>query len=249
MRIILKLLPLLLVFFNLTAANSKDKYVFLITIDGLRPDAISEQVTPNLSSLLKKSSYSLGAQTVYPSSTMPSHTSLFTGLDAKNHKNTLNDYRVINKLLDHGKYLPLETIFTLAEKKKIRTTFICGKNKIRFLIKPLPGNHINCYDIYDKNDNIVGNITNSFTSRFKDNYTAVNFIHYPEPDISGHKHGWMNSEYLESLRKVDGEIKRLLTFLDLKMAEKQFLLIITADHGGTEKSMEQSLRNIRPSPG
>ncbi|NIU89021.1 MAG: hypothetical protein GWN56_17700, partial [Nitrosopumilaceae archaeon] len=39
LRIILNFLPLLLVFFSLTTANSKDKYVFLITIDGLRPDA------------------------------------------------------------------------------------------------------------------------------------------------------------------------------------------------------------------
>ncbi|NIU89022.1 MAG: hypothetical protein GWN56_17705, partial [Nitrosopumilaceae archaeon] len=108
---------------------------------------------------IEKSSYSLKAKTVYPSTTMPSHTSLFTGLDAKNHKNTLNDYRVINKLLDHGKYITLETIFTLAEKKKIRTTFICGKNKIRFLIKPHPENQIFCYDIYSNNDKIVQNIT------------------------------------------------------------------------------------------
>ncbi|NIP38335.1 MAG: sulfatase-like hydrolase/transferase [Candidatus Dadabacteria bacterium] len=236
MRILFKILPLLLVFFSLSTANAKDKYIFVITIDGLRPDAISETNTPSLSNLLQKSSYSLNASTVFPSSTMPSHTSLFTGLDAKNHKNTLNEHKKIRKLISQGKYLQFDTIFTIGEKNGFRTTFICGKDKLKFLIRPSLQNTVLCHDIYDNKDNIVPIITTTFTSSFKTNRNKINFIHYPEPDLSGHRNGWMTEKYLESLRSVDKEIEKLLGLIRTEMAEKESLLIITADHGGTEKT-------------
>ena len=237
MRIIL---PYLLILFFITScisnADSNGKYLFLITIDGLRPDAVTEQTTPNLAAFLKNSSYSLNAQTVYPSNTMPSHTSLFTGLDAKNHKKTLNDHREIKKLLKQGKYLQFDTVFTIGEKNGFSTTFICGKDKLKFLIRPSFQNTVLCHDIYDKKDNIISIITTTFSSTLKSKKNNINFIHYPEPDLSGHRHGWMTEKYLESLRIVDKEIEKLLGLIRTEWAEKEYLLIITADHGGTEKT-------------
>ncbi len=40
--------------------------VLILSIDGLRPDAISLAPMPNLQRLMQSSAYSLGAQTVYP---------------------------------------------------------------------------------------------------------------------------------------------------------------------------------------
>jgi predicted AlkP superfamily pyrophosphatase or phosphodiesterase len=235
LRYILKFLLLFLLLFQLTPASTEEKYVFLITIDGLRPDAISNTNTPNLALLLQNSSYTLNASTVVPSNTMPSHTSLFTGLDVKNHKNTLNDYKQIDKLLLQKKYLAFDTIFTLGEQKNLRSTFICGKDKLRFLVKPNPVYNISCYNIYTDRENIIQNITSIFISTFKSERNKINFIHYPEPDISGHKYGWMTAKYIESLKKVDIEIQKLINFIQSKIGAN-YLIIVTSDHGGTEKS-------------
>ncbi len=236
MRYIFKFILLLLLFFPLNPASSEQRYVFLVTIDGLRPDAISKTNTPNLAKLLQKSSYSLNASTVFPSLTMPSHTSLVTGLDVKNHKHTLNDYKKINKLLNQKKYLPIDTIFTYGKLNNLKTTFICGKDKLRFLINPSPEYNISCYDIYNDRDNTIQNITTTFTSTFKTKKNKINFIHYPEPDLSGHINGWMSYKYIESLKKVDIEIQKLIVLLENEMSDNNYLLIITADHGGTENT-------------
>ena len=173
---------------------------------------------------------------------MPSHTSLFTGLDVKNHKNILNDSNKINKLLDQKEYLPIDTIFTHGEQNDLRTTFICGKNKLRFLIKPAPENTILCYDIYNDRNSNIQNITTTFTEIFKADKNKINFIHFPEPDLSGHTYGWMSDKYIESLKKVDIEIQKLIKLIQNVMLDKNYLLIITADHGGTENTHGSSIK-------
>lgn len=72
------LLAFLIVCTCLARADSEAKLALIITIDGLRPDAISETHTPNLYSLIKLSSYTLNAKTIKPSETIPAHTSLIT---------------------------------------------------------------------------------------------------------------------------------------------------------------------------
>src|SRR5687768_7962256 len=49
--------------------------VLILSIDGLRPDAISLAPMPNLFALMQSGAYSLTAQTVYPSVTLVAHAS------------------------------------------------------------------------------------------------------------------------------------------------------------------------------
>ena len=51
--------------------------VILISIDGMRPDGMQKCENPYLDELVKKSSYTFNAQTVYPSITLPCHLSMF----------------------------------------------------------------------------------------------------------------------------------------------------------------------------
>lgn len=52
--------------------------VLILSIDGFRPDAIPLAPMPFLTSLLERSAYSLHAQTVFPSVTLVSHTSMLS---------------------------------------------------------------------------------------------------------------------------------------------------------------------------
>ena len=51
--------------------------VLYISTDGLRPDAIQKANTPNLQAMMKQGAYSLKAQAVMPSVTLPCHMSIF----------------------------------------------------------------------------------------------------------------------------------------------------------------------------
>ena len=62
----------------------------LILVDGMRPDALTN-VAP-AQELMKKSSYAMDAQTVFPSVTLPCHMSLFHSVDPGRHGTTDNVY-------------------------------------------------------------------------------------------------------------------------------------------------------------
>jgi predicted AlkP superfamily pyrophosphatase or phosphodiesterase len=51
----------------------------VVSIDGLRPDAISTYGAATLQRLMREGSYTLCASTIHPSTTLPSHTSMLTG--------------------------------------------------------------------------------------------------------------------------------------------------------------------------
>ena len=85
--------------------------IVLMLVDGMRPDGMMECGHPFPAKLLEKSSYSLNAQTVKPSVTLPCHMSLFHSVDPDRHGIVTNTYvpqvRPIAGMFDH-----FDAIFT-----------------------------------------------------------------------------------------------------------------------------------------
>ena len=82
----------IIVFFTLliacqTIIAQQDKYVLLISIDGLRPDFYMDEGwdTPHLKSLMKTGVYADGINSIFPSVTYPSHTTIVTGAFPREH--------------------------------------------------------------------------------------------------------------------------------------------------------------------
>lgn len=63
------------------------KHVIFVSIDGFRPDFYlgSEWQTPNLHALMKDGAYAKGVNSVFPSMTYPSHTTIVTGVQPAKH--------------------------------------------------------------------------------------------------------------------------------------------------------------------
>src|SRR5690606_32956140 len=59
--------------------------VLILSIDGLRPDAIALAYMNNLLALMESSAYSLTAQTIRPSATLPAHVSMLSGQCPRKH--------------------------------------------------------------------------------------------------------------------------------------------------------------------
>jgi hypothetical protein len=55
-------------------------HLIVVSIDGLRPDAIEKFGARTLQRLMREGSYSLEASTIVPSKTLLSHTSMLTGI-------------------------------------------------------------------------------------------------------------------------------------------------------------------------
>src|ERR1700749_1010750 len=79
------ILSVTLLLFNYTFSQAK--HVVFITIDGFRPDFYLEDgwKTPNLHALMKDGAYAKGVNSVFPSMTYPSHTTIVTGVQPAKH--------------------------------------------------------------------------------------------------------------------------------------------------------------------
>jgi len=199
------------------------KYALVITIDGLRPDAILKADAPNLKALIKEGSYTPVAKTVDPPKTLPSHISLVTGLVPKKHGTNKNEWNP-----DMG-YTEFETIFTIAKKEGFSTAIFAGKYKLNFIANPKSVDKLEVIKLSPKS---VEEISHSFTSFMKENMPGVTLIHFPEPDISGHKNGWMSEEYFDSIKNVDIQLGKIITSLKQAEVYDKTFLVITSDHGG-----------------
>src|SRR5262245_9714508 len=106
-------------------------HVIIVSVDGLRPDAIAKFKAKTMERLMQEGSYSLEASTILPSKTLPSHTSMLTGLEPSEHGVTWND----EEMEIHG-HVATPTIFAAAKQAGLHTAAFFGKSKFQHLQVP-----------------------------------------------------------------------------------------------------------------
>jgi predicted AlkP superfamily pyrophosphatase or phosphodiesterase len=215
--------PLLLIPPGTIFSEQSAEFALVITIDGLRPDAILKADAPNLKALIKEGSYTPAAKTVDPPKTLPSHVSLVTGLVPKKH------HTFINEWIDEIGHTEFETIFTIAKKEGFSTAMFVGKDKLNFIAVP---KSIDKLEVIKYSPTSVEEISHSFISYMKENTPGITLIHFPEPDIPGHEKGWMSEEYFKSITRVDNALGEIVDSLKQAGIYEKTFLVITSDHGG-----------------
>jgi predicted AlkP superfamily pyrophosphatase or phosphodiesterase len=204
-------------------------YVIVISVDGLRPDAIGERETPTLFRMLRTGSYSLTASTIMPSNTLPSHTSMLTGESPDRHHVSWNN-------VPAAKFDTVEvpTIFGVARARGYRTAAFFSKAKFHTLQRAgtldysqAPGGWFGKWpsertvtDVEDYLDRALPNLL---------------FVHLSDPDTAGHDAGWMTDQYRRAVAVADAAIARLLAAADAAYGRGSYSVIVSADHGGHGK--------------
>jgi predicted AlkP superfamily pyrophosphatase or phosphodiesterase len=202
--------------------------VIILSVDGLRPDAIELAPMPNLLDLMKVSAYSLTAQTTYPSSTLPAHASMLTGSCPSKHGVDWNDYlpkRGIARGVD---------LFDLTHAAGMQNVMYVGKEKLRQVTDA--SNIDRFVFINDRDKVIMQNLLGDFPQDF-----GVLFIHFATTDDMGDVYGWLSPEQFSVIFRADEAIGELLAALDTYGLRDETLLIITADHGGHDMTHGSSL--------
>lgn len=104
---------------------AQTKHVVLVSIDGFRPEFyLSENWnTPNLKMLMKQGVYSNGINSVFPSVTYPSHTTIVTGAYPKNHGILYNAQResASGHWYFEEELITTETIWDAARRAGLKT--------------------------------------------------------------------------------------------------------------------------------
>ena len=200
-------------------------HVVVISVDGLRPDAIAKFGARTISRLVREGSATMSAHTILPSKTLPSHTSMLTGEDVDEHGISWND----NQTHDHG-YVRIPTVFALARQRGFHTAAFFSKGKFNHL--EIPGS-LDHAQAPEGNGRWSANRTASDVERYLASARPnLLFVHFGEPDYAGHVFGWMSWLYGRNVRKADDGVQRVLAAADRAFGVGNYTVILTADHGG-----------------
>lgn len=194
--------------------------VVIVSIDGLRPDAIFPASMSNLITLMQNGAFSLGAQTVFPSVTLVGHASMLTGLCPSKHGLLWNEY-----LPERG-YAPGIDLFDLAHAAGLKTVIYVSSDKLRQIVEP---DSIDRFlYIEDRDSVIMGSLVAHFPQDF-----GLLFVHLVDTDIAGHASGWISQHQLNTVHLADDALGMLLAELDARNLRSETLILVTSDHGGS----------------
>lgn len=207
-------------------AESLSRHVVVVSIDGLRPDAIAAYKAPTLQRLMKEGSYTLTASTILPSKTLPSHTSMLTGLTPEQHGVSWN-----NVATAQADAVSIPTIFSLARSQGYSTAAFFSKSKFHPL--QLEGS----LDYSQAPGGLFGRWSSTRTvadvaAYLKEARPNLLFVHLPDPDAAGHRSGWMTFEYGRAVLAADRAVEQLVGLAGKAYGAGKFTVIVTADHGG-----------------
>ncbi len=213
---------------NVLAAEPPDapkiQHVILISVDGLRPDAIDAADAKTIQSLIQRGTWCPKAETVRPSYTLPSHVAMVTGLDITRHGVTWNN--------NSGAIVQHPTIMTIAKQHGHSVGLWIGKDKLQELAAPNTLDHFAGAVPGQPGYASAAKLTDDFVKVWPNKKHAFVFIHYSDPDGAGHAASWMSQRYLDAVRDTDWQIGRILDSVKNTGVESNTVIIVTADHGG-----------------
>jgi predicted AlkP superfamily pyrophosphatase or phosphodiesterase len=213
----------------LRPASSVTRNVILVSVDGLRPDAIAAFDAPVMQRLVREGSATLKASTITPSKTLPSHTSMLTGEPPELHQVLWNTAASAER-----DEIELPNVFSVARSHGYSTAAFFSKSKFHPLQRPgtldysqAPGGWFGRWPSRRTIADVEGYLQGAAPNLL--------FIHLTDADAAGHESGWMTPEYGRAVSRVDAAIAQLLRVADKAYGPTAYTLIITADHGGHGK--------------
>lgn len=205
-------------------AAPRARHVFIVSIDGGKPAVMQKSKMPMLFSLVKQGSHTWNAQTIFPSITLVSHTSMLTGVRPEKHGISWNDWKPEKGVV------AVPTIFGLARAKGNSTALFTGKEKFQHL--NVPGT-LKTFSFPAYKAEEVAQVAARYIEVTRPNLC---FIHFADVDGAGHASGWGSPQQLQALADVDGALGVIYRAIWKAGIARDSVVLISADHGGHDKN-------------
>jgi len=197
--------------------------VILISIDGMRPDGFLNCGNPFAQEMMKIASYTLNGSTVFPSVTLPCHTSLFHSVTPQRHGITTNLYIPFAR--------PINGLFEQIANHGGVSAMYYGWEPLRDVSRPESlkfSAYINAYT----EESSDTSLTDMALYRIEKSKPDFVFLYMVETDEKGgHDNGWMTPAYLERISIALDNVKRVY-----EACGDEYTIIVTADHGGHDRA-------------
>lgn len=202
-------------------AAPRAKYVFIISYDQGNPELIRTNDLPMFHRMVREGAHSWEAYTIFPSITLPAHTSMLTGVGIQKHQVTWNDYRPTNGFVN------VPTVFSLAKKQGLKTAMFVGKEKFKHLEVPGTIDEL----VWPQPDDDAKSVARAFAAEFGKTKPNLCFLHFRDPDTVGHKTGAYSPEKIQALKDCDEALTTIKDAVAAAGVLKDSVFILTADHG------------------
>ncbi len=237
---------------ELPSPVNKIQHVILISIDGLRSDAIREltpQGAPTFHYIINHGATTLNARTDPDNTvTLPNHTSMLTGLGVNGKDGHNYVYNDAGEQTIHdvkGRYVP--SVFDVVHDNGLRTALFSAKDKFRLYAVSYGANgiyyeksyfyqgkqKIDAYKLSSYHDEALVDV---FLEELTKNLPSFVFLHLSGTDNVGHHFHWdvsPGSIYLKEVQRIDTIIGRILKVIQSnEQLSASTAVIITSDHGG-----------------
>jgi predicted AlkP superfamily pyrophosphatase or phosphodiesterase len=213
------LLIIVLFICHLTRAETpRASHVVIISYDMGGADLMKTADMPVFQKLLSESAYTWNAYTIGPSVTLPSHTSMLTGVGIQKHQITWNEWQPEKPLVQ------VPTIFALARQHGYSTMMLAGKEKFRQLVVP---DTLDTFAV----SGTARQVGDAFAAAAKITFPNLAFLHFADPDTIGHKFGARSPEQLAAFKECDLALHTILQTINASPGASRTVLIVTAEHG------------------
>lgn len=199
------------------------KKVVLFLVDGMRPDALAMVNTPVMDSMMQKGMFTLTAQTVMPSVTLPSHMSLFFSSVPGRHGILTNTFTPMVR--------PIPSLFDVLHNNEYKTASFTNWEQLRDLSAPgsLTASFMlaNLKLPFGQADVELTQFALSWLTTHECDFS---FLYLGQTDEVGHKYGWLSDPYLLSIDWADRCMGMVMQALGSNVN-----YFVTADHGGHDQ--------------
>jgi predicted AlkP superfamily pyrophosphatase or phosphodiesterase len=235
------------------------EHVILISVDGLRPDAINilgESALPGFYRFREKGAWTDNARSDFDyTRTLPNHSSMMTGrgvIGPDGHGQISNDMPSAEMTLHNntGEEFYVSSVFDVAHDHGLSTALYVSKDKF-LLFEQSYNAEAGAKDMVgqdngsDKIDNysflvearMAEVLINRFVADMSTDPIDFSFIHIVDPDSAGHGDNWTTPGYMAAVERVDSYLQKIFGLIagDQTLSGNTAIILV-ADHGGTGRA-------------
>lgn len=207
------------------------KHVVVIGFDGFGSYAWPKAEMPRLKAFAATGSSTLVCKVVAPSSSAPNWASHFMGAGPESHHYTAwNSAKPTAPIEFKNKFGYFPGIFGEMRVQRPDSKLVVVHNWDG--IAPLVDKP--ALDVI-KQTETMQQTESVFISYLKKEKPTLGFVHFNEPDSTGHGPGHNTPEYYAMLRECDKRVGRILDAIKAAGMDKDTIVMVIADHGGINK--------------
>jgi predicted AlkP superfamily pyrophosphatase or phosphodiesterase len=205
------------------------KHVVLFLVDGMRPDGLQAADTPFIDELTSRGLYTYRARSVFPTTTLPCHVSLFHSIPPEVHGVRNNTWQPLPAPVPGLTDVVAQSGLTAAafyNWEELRDISRPGSLAASFYLKDVP-------DDGGQTDRDIAALAAAWLQAHDWSFA---FVYLHNTDKNGHRSGWMSDAYLAAIGNADRCIRGVCRVLPDDTA-----VIVTSDHGGHENTHHSDL--------